>query len=91
MLRSLTVAPTHRREGRARALCAFAIAHAREMGASNVYVVSETAADFFATLGFRALPPERVPASVRTSPGTARCGASAICLHRSVFAPAVGE
>lgn len=87
VLRSLAVAPSHRRQGRARALCAFALARAREVGASDVYVVSETAADFFAALGFRALPPATVPAEVRASPGAVRCGAVAICLHRPVSAP----
>lgn len=82
VLRSLAVAPAHRRQGRARALCAFALAHAREAGASDVYVVSETAADFFTALGFRPLPPATVPAAVR-----AAAGAAAICLHRPVYAP----
>ena len=85
VLRSLAVAPSHRRQGLARALCAFALAHAREVGASDVYAVSETAVDFFAALGFRALPPAKVPATVRAAPGTARCGAAALCLHRSAF------
>lgn len=86
VLHSLAVAPTHRRQGRARALCAFALAHAREVGANDIYVVSETAVDFFAALGFRALPPAKVPADVRASPGAAQCGAAAMCLHRSAFA-----
>ena len=90
VLRSLAVASTHRRQGRAQALCAFALAHAREVGASDVYAISETAADFFAALGFRALSPELVPAGVRASPGSVRCGATAICLHRRLASDGPG-
>lgn len=83
VLRSLVVAPTHRRQGRARALCALALAHARELGVSDVYVVSKSAADFFALLGFRALLPAKVPASVRAAQGSACRGEATICLCRS--------
>lgn len=86
ILRSLAVAPTHRRQGRGRALCQAALAHARALGAREVYVVTETAGDFFAALGFRALPPAKIPTSVRTAPGSVHCDASALCLHRAVDA-----
>lgn len=86
VLRSLAVAPSHRRQGRARALCAAALAHAHALGAGEVYVMTETAADFFSLLGFRALPPAQVPARVRASPGSSHCGACAACLHRPLLA-----
>lgn len=86
VLRSLAVAPSHRRQGRARALCTAALAHAHALGAGEVYVLTETAADFFSLLGFRALPPAQVPTRVRASPGSSHCGACAACLHRPLLA-----
>lgn len=85
ILRSLAIAPEYRRQGRAQALCRVAVAHAREAGVSDVYALTETAADFFTALGFRTVTLANVPAAVYAQPSTAHCPASAVCLHRSVF------
>ena len=52
LLRSLVVAPTHRGRGLGQALVAGLLAEARRSGARRVFLLTETAADFFAGLGF---------------------------------------
>jgi glycerol 3-phosphatase-2 len=78
LLRSLAV----REEVRSRGLGALAVAAAvrvaRSTGSHFVYLFTETAAEFFERLGFRALDRSRLPAAVRSSPqAIEECAASA--------------
>ena len=52
LLRSVVVAPDHRGAGIGRALVASAEALAREAGIRDLYLVTETAADWFPSLGY---------------------------------------
>ena len=67
LLRSLTVDPATRDRGCARALVARAERHAGRHGARRVYLLTTTAADFFARLGYKRLERGETPASIRES------------------------
>ncbi len=68
LLRSVVVAPDHRRTGVGRAVVAAAEALARDEGVRDMYLITETAIDWFPRLGYtpveRAVANEAVGASV---------------------------
>lgn len=67
LLRSVAVSPGRRGEGLGLALSRAALELAREKGARDVYLLTETAASFFPRLGFRDIEREKVPRGVRRS------------------------
>lgn len=80
LLRSLVVDQACRGRGLARALVKFLLARAGDAGSPAVYLLTETAADYFASLGFETVARERVPAAIRQTrqfaslcPDDARC------------------
>lgn len=80
LLRSLVVSPAARGRGIGCALVAALEAHAAANGMATLYLLTETAADFFAALGYeridRTLAPEPVAASEEfrdSCPETAPC------------------
>lgn len=83
LLRSVAVDPTERGRGLGTAIVAAALELAAARGASQVYLLTETAAGFFPRLGFRVVSRDEVPASVRRSVEfTSACCASAVAMVR---------
>ncbi|MFT3766407.1 MAG: arsenic resistance N-acetyltransferase ArsN2 [Minicystis sp.] len=81
LLRSVAVAPPHRRGGTGRALVTDRLAAARANGLEAVYLLTTSAADYFRRLGFSPAAREQVPVDLAASPEFAGvCPASATCL-----------
>ena len=78
LLRSVAVDESRRGQGLGARLTAAALDLARQNGARRAYLLTETAGGFFERLGFRTIPREEVPDSVRASVEfTTACPASA--------------
>lgn len=83
LLRSLVVEPSARGEGYGRALVRDLLAQARAADVEAVYLLTTTAAAFFADLGFERTDREAAPDAVRSSSEFAElCPASATCMRR---------
>jgi amino-acid N-acetyltransferase len=67
LLRSVAVAPTHRGRGMGNALTAAMLAVARTHGVRALYLLTETATEFFPRFGFTTTTRDAVPAAVRQS------------------------
>ncbi len=81
LLRSLVVAPQHRGRGLARALTEFLLATTRARRCSAVFLLTETAAAFFETIGFVKIPRDQVPPAIAATRQFADlCPDSAECL-----------
>ena len=81
LLRSVAVTATQRGYGVGQALTAAALGLARQHGIQQVYLLTETAPDFFVRFGFQAGNRTTVPPSVRTSvEWTEACPASALVM-----------
>jgi amino-acid N-acetyltransferase len=65
LLRSLVVAGDHRKRGFGMALADAAESLATALGASAIYLLTTTAADFFGARGFRIVAREEVPAEIK--------------------------
>ncbi len=85
LLRSVAVAETHRSRHLGRQLFAAALDHARENGAQEVFLITDSAAGYFEKNGFQ--PVERSAAPVEIA-GTAQfaglCPASAVVMKRII-------
>jgi amino-acid N-acetyltransferase len=85
LLRSVVVARDRRGEGIGRALVAAAEDVARRTGAGDLYLLTETSADWFASLGYRSIGRDEVPPSVAASVEfTEACAATATAMHRAL-------
>lgn len=83
LLRSVAVAPAARGRGLAAALVADRIEWARARGLRAVYLLTTTAASWFADRSFSVVDRDAVPASVRRSPEFSDlCPASAIVMEQ---------
>jgi len=83
LLRSVCVAPSFRGGGLGRKLVAAAERLAEEMGASEIYLLTESAAAWFPLLGYAAATRASVPATLAASPEFASaCPQSAVLLHK---------
>jgi amino-acid N-acetyltransferase len=67
LLRSVAVAETQRGQGLGRQITAAALHLARASGVRQVYLLTETAPDFFARLGFRLISRAEVASAVQQS------------------------
>lgn len=67
LLRSVVVAPDHRGSGTGRALVDAAEGLARADGIRVLYLITETAADWFPRLGYEVVPREEARAAVGSS------------------------
>lgn len=67
LLRSLVVEPSHRRQGQGEALVWTALGHLRTHGVEEVFLLTETAAAFFAGWGFAPVARDQVPAELTAS------------------------
>ena len=82
LLRSIAVAPAERGTGLGVALTADRIVRARELGLTAIYLLTTTAADFYARFGFRPWPRGDVPDAIaRSSEFASICPSSATCLR----------
>lgn len=82
LLRSLAVIPRMQGSGLGKALYAHALADARRSGTRALYLLTTTAAPFFARAGFAPIDRAQVPPAVRESPEfRSLCPASAICMQ----------
>ncbi len=85
LLRSLAVGLRARGRGCARALVARAERYAREHGVRRIYLLTTTAADFFARLGYKRVEREKAPGSIRaTSEFSALCPVSSVLVLKEL-------
>lgn len=83
LLRSVAVPEQERNTGIGRALVESMIAAARGRGASNLYLLTTTAPDYFKRLGFDPQPRSSAPAALQASEEfQGACPASAIFMKR---------
>jgi amino-acid N-acetyltransferase len=82
LLRSLVVAEARRGAGLGRALVEALLAAARRRSVRRVFLLTETAADFFPALGFRRVERDEADPAVRRSVEfLAACPRSAVCMR----------
>jgi len=85
LLRSVAVAVERRGRGLGAALTATALDLARRRGVRTVYLLTETAAEFFPRFGFRPIPRPAVdPAVLGSAEFTTACPASALVMARTL-------
>jgi len=90
LLRSLAVAADYEAQGLGTTLLEAAIDVARQHGLSHLYLLTETAAAYFARRGFRAITRDRIPDGVRSSVEfTTACPATALAMMQSLGDAAV--
>lgn len=88
LLRSLAVGDSARSRGIARALCQRVISLATERGFAALWLLTMTARDYFARLGFEVVDRATVPGVIRQSAQfTSLCPDSAIVMRRVLAAP----
>ncbi|MDH3216720.1 MAG: arsenic resistance N-acetyltransferase ArsN2 [Candidatus Krumholzibacteria bacterium] len=82
LLRSLAVTAAHQGKGHGKRLCQAIIAEARRQNVSVLYLLTETAADFFESLGFETISRDVVHDSVKASSEFQLCACeSAVCMR----------
>lgn len=67
LLRSLAVQPAHRGSGLGRMLAAHAEQQAAAQGVRSLYLLTTSAATFFASLGYDTLPRTEAPAAIQAT------------------------
>jgi amino-acid N-acetyltransferase len=83
LLRSLAVAPEHRGEGIGARLCDEAEALARSRGISQLYLLTTTAADWFAARGYAPVERDALPDAIRASQQfRSLCPATAVAMRK---------
>ena len=88
LLRSVVVAPSHRGTGLGRALVADRMAWAQRERLAAVFLLTTTAPDFFAALGFERAVREAAPEEIRRSREFAAvCPASSVLMRRESRKP----
>lgn len=87
MLRSLAVAATRRRAGLGLGLVSSAESWAAERGVKTLYLLTTTAAGFFARLGYEAIPRSEAPAAIAaTAQFSELCPASSTFMRKALAA-----
>ena len=83
LLRSVCVSAAARGTGLGRALVEAAESMARKGGMTELYLLTETAADWFPRLGYAAVTRDRVPAALQASPEfMSACPVSATVMYK---------
>ena len=81
LLRSVVVDPAYRGRGLARAVTEYLLGRAGSANSPAVYLLTETAADYFARLGFETVARDNVPTAIaRTRQFSSLCPDSAHCM-----------
>jgi amino-acid N-acetyltransferase len=87
LLRSVVIAKEHRGKRYGQAIVIDLLQRARGKSISSVYLLTETAAEFFRKLGFKNIARENVPSNVRASAEfTSVCPVSASCMEYEINA-----
>jgi len=82
LLRSLGVSENHRNQGHGRSLVQAVLARALEMGINELFLLTQTARDYFSGLGFQVVTREVVDETVKSSiEFQSACPASAVCMR----------
>ena len=85
LLRSVAVAETYRNRQLGRQLFAAALDHARLQGIQEVFLITDTAADYFEKNGFQRVVRSEVPAEIAgTAQFSGLCPSSAVVMRRSI-------
>jgi amino-acid N-acetyltransferase len=85
LLRSVLVDAAERRKGLGRKIVAGVLDEARRLGVREVYLLTTSAADFFATLGFRTIERAGVPSDIAaTAEFATLCPANAVCMTKTL-------
>jgi amino-acid N-acetyltransferase len=88
LLRSLAVAPACRHTGLGSRLALDAEAHAAEKGVETLYLLTTTAADFFARRGYEAVPRSAAPTAIAATPQFRDlCPASSVFMRKVLGKP----
>lgn len=89
LLRSLVVAPTARTRGLGKVLVDAAERCARSAGVTDIYLLTATAARFFAALGYERVDRSTAPRAIlQTEQFASLCPASATFMHKRCTPPA---
>lgn len=85
LLRSLVLSPELRLKGVGRQAVAAIEAHARAHGIESLHLLTTTAADFFARLGYQSIDRDQAPAALRhTAEFSFLCPASSACMRKDL-------
>jgi N-acetylglutamate synthase-like GNAT family acetyltransferase/protein-tyrosine-phosphatase len=85
LLRSVVVHPDHRGQGLGQRLTSRLLVEARERGLETLWLLTETAADFFPAFGFRTVPRAAAPAGLQaTAEFSHCCPSTAVTMARRV-------
>jgi amino-acid N-acetyltransferase len=85
LLRSVAVDQTRRGQGLGQQLTQAALTLAKQQGVTEIYLLTETAADFFPRFGFQPIPRAQVAPAVQHSVEfTTACPASALAMMASL-------
>lgn len=85
LLRSLAVGPEQRGQGLGRALVQRVTRRARTLGARHLWLLTTTAADYFASLGYARVERASAPARLQASGQFAGvCPSTATCMVREI-------
>ena len=88
LLRSLVVCPGRQKSGLGRLLVEHLENRARAAGTTDMYLLTETATDYFRRLGYVLIDREQVPEAIRaTRQFSSLCPDSADLLHKTLAAP----
>jgi amino-acid N-acetyltransferase len=83
LLRSLAVHPDYRNRGLGTHLARRALREARRLGLRRVFLLTETASEYFLRFQFRRVPTQQAPPAVQASVEFASvCPETAICMER---------
>jgi amino-acid N-acetyltransferase len=85
LLRSLAVRTECRSTGLGKQLANAIEAHARKTGVTALYLLTTTAADFFARRGYAVIPRQEAPATLQnTAEFSTLCPSQAVCMRRQL-------
>lgn len=85
LLRSVVVEPSARGDGVGTGICDALEARARDGGVETLYLLTTTAAAFFADQGYREVDRDAAPTAIRETAEFAElCPASATCMRKSL-------
>jgi amino-acid N-acetyltransferase len=88
LLRSLAVAEAHRKGGCGRALVSHAESWAWRHGVKTLYLLTTTAANFFARTGYEAISRVQAPAPIAaTTQFSSLCPSSATLMRKACLRP----
>ncbi|MGB3493726.1 MAG: arsenic resistance N-acetyltransferase ArsN2 [Elainellaceae cyanobacterium] len=92
LLRSVVIAEPFRGKGYGKQLCHLLVNQAIAQNITTLFLLTETAPQFFASLGFEPIERQSAPTSLQgTTEFSQLCPASAICMKRNLDAIAMLE